>query len=162
MIEAVVQAGAQEISYRRAGFGPAVLILNTEDSDGSRWLFEQLSTRFRIIAPLAAPGQDGPGPATYEALEPWLRGLIDGLGLERPALVGGLAQGATLVRFATLDPHRVNRLALVHYGEECDPEPALREAARAALHPVLMIRIPNLDESEARAEALDRLFDFLG
>jgi pimeloyl-ACP methyl ester carboxylesterase len=110
MIEAVVQAGPFETPYRRAGTGGTVLLLMADDDPAGRdRLFDQLAGRFRTIAP-ELPGELAETP---ELMAVWLRGLIDGLGLDRPAIVAGPTYAAPLRRFAELDPDRVGRLALV-------------------------------------------------
>ena len=161
MIEAVVQTGTFETPYRRAGRGGPVLLLASAEPAGQR-LFDDLAGRFRTIAPVLPPGlaRDGMPADSFEA---WLRGLIDGLGLERPALVAGAAHGLVLLRFAGLDPDRVERLALVSYGRSDAPaEQALREAAAATLRPVLLVRLPDVGEPEARAPGVATLLEFLG
>ena len=158
MIEAVVQTGSFETAYRRAGCGGAVLLLVGESGPSGDWLFDQIAARFRTIAPVPPAGVVG-GPA-QDSFQPWLRGLIDGLGLQRPAVVAGAADGAALVRFAAVDPHRVERLALVRHGAAAVPEDPALEAA-AAPQPVLVVAIPGADEPEARAAALGRLLEFL-
>ena len=162
MIEAVVQTGAFETPYRRAGRGGPVLLLVGGGAPAGQRLFDDLARRFRTIAPLLPPwlaGDGGPG----ESFDEWLRGLIDGLGLQRPALVAEADHGPVLLRFAGLDPDRVERIALVLYGPSEGPaEQALREAAAAALHPVLVVRIPDAEEPETCAAAIAALVEFLG
>lgn len=157
MIEAVVQAGTVEISYCRAGAGPAVILLATEiPRETADWLFGALATRFRVIVPT---------PPTERQGDPhcWLRGLIDGLGLGCPALVAATDGGAEVLRFAALDPHRVSRVALVHSalngGQVRTPfEPG--DISKAP-HPVLLVGLPGPDEGDGQREALDHLARFL-
>jgi hypothetical protein len=156
MIEAVVQTGLVETSYRRAGVGEPVLILagRTEREAGD-WLFGQLAERFRTIAPVL-PGEG--------ELEAWLRGLIDGLGLDRPAVVAATALGAGLLRFMALDPGRAGRIALFNslpldgvgptHGELDEPVPAVP-------HPFVVVRLPGPGDPEGRMAAVDRLVRFL-
>lgn len=159
MIEAVVQTGSFETTYRRAGCGCAVLLLAGEPGEPGDWLFEQLALRFRTIAPLRPEGIHGGGYATFEL---WLRGLIDGLGLQRPALVAGMTDAAPLLRFAAVDPHRVDRIALVvDGGDGVGRNPALDEAAAAALPPLLLVGIAGPDDQAARADGVGRLAEFL-
>lgn len=161
MIEAVVQTGSFETVYRRAGYGGPVLLLVGAWDPAGEWLFEHLAARFRTIAPIPPVPVDDGGQAG-DAFEPWLRGLIDGLGLQGPALVATLTDGAALLRFAAADPHRVERMALVTHGATgAGPDPALVSAAAGASHPVLLLGIPGSEEPEARADALARLLEFL-
>jgi pimeloyl-ACP methyl ester carboxylesterase len=160
MIEAVVQTGSFETTYRRAGYGGAVLLLVGDAGAAGDWLFDQLAARFRTIAPLQPAGiEDG----SYATFEPWLRGVIDGLGLQRPALVAGVADAAQLLRFAAVDPERVDRVALIiHSGNGRGRNPTLDHAAAAASHPLLLVRVPGPEDPDARAGALGRLVEFLG
>jgi pimeloyl-ACP methyl ester carboxylesterase len=111
IIEAVVQAGAFETSYRRAGRGDTVLlILAAEDHAIRDWLFVTLGEHFRIIAPDLPPEL----AAAPELLGTWWPALIDGLGLDQPAVVAGAAYARALLRLAVRDPHRMGRLVLLH------------------------------------------------
>jgi pimeloyl-ACP methyl ester carboxylesterase len=169
MIEAVVQTGAFETSYRRAGSGVAVLLLIMEaEAEIGDWLFGQLSRRFRTIAPVLPAGSQpvsGASPNGAGAdLEDWLRGLIDGLGLEQPALVAGAACGARLLRFMALDPHRVGRLALVQPADPDGMAPGhlvLGDPGPADPHPVLVMGIPGPEDRDGRSAGLARLARFL-
>jgi hypothetical protein len=169
MIEAVVQTGTLETSYRRAGAGSAVLLLiGPTEAEASDWLFGQLAGRFRIIAPVLPTGLDGRAGANTAGdgheLEGWLRGLIDGLGLERPAMVAGVACGASLLRFMALDPDRVGRVALVHPVPAGGVAPAhvmLGDAMSGDPHPVLVMGLPGPGDRAGRAAAVDRLVRFL-
>lgn len=154
MIEAVVQAGAWETSYRRAGAGSPVLLLVGDGAEPRDWLFRTLAARFRVVAATRPVGAD-----TFEA---WLRGLIDGLGLEQPAVVAWTAEGGALLGFAAIDPHRLRRLALVH--DAATPRPPagpLDDAIAAALHPILVLPIPEPADVAGRLAAEEALARFL-
>lgn len=111
VVEAVVVAGTVETPYRRAGQGPTVLLL------GAGMLFDELRKGLRVIEPLrlpagadttprlpaAAAGAVEPDPAAWQA---WLQGLVDGLGLDRPALLVGAELEATVRRAVARDPDR--------------------------------------------------------
>lgn len=82
MVEALVQAGAEETQYVRAGSGqPVVLLLRASSSPSAIMadpLFTRLSREFRVVAPAV--------PSDRE-LTCWVGDLVDGLGLDRPAIV---------------------------------------------------------------------------
>jgi hypothetical protein len=78
---AVVQVGTVETGYRRAGRGPSVLLLTTAGPGTADDVFAALALHFRIIQPawpFGLPTAD---------ISRWLRGIIEGLGLERPLLL---------------------------------------------------------------------------
>jgi pimeloyl-ACP methyl ester carboxylesterase len=167
-IAAVVHTGRHETAYRRAGAGlPVVLLTGAREAELGDWLFGQLARRFRTIAPVLPPGMDpgvgaraGGGPD----LDEWLRGVIDGLGLERPALVGGPAWGFHLLRFQAVDPHRVRRLALVQPVVSGAAPPLLElpdDAGSGAPLPALVVGLPATGDREGRRAALERLVRFL-
>lgn len=87
MIEAVVQVGALETRYLRCGRGPSVVLLLADAPDPGA--VARLAADHRVIIPTPPVPPLAPGD-----LERWLRGLIEGLGLEQPvlALAPGLAR----------------------------------------------------------------------
>jgi hypothetical protein len=91
VVTAVVQAGSVETEYVRAGTGrPVVLLLRAwrPGAIAADPLFVGLSRELRVIAPEV--------PADRE-LTAWVRGLVDGLGLDHPAVVVDIAvAGATV------------------------------------------------------------------
>lgn len=95
-VEAVLMTGGDEIPYRRAGHGRPVVLL-TRDAR----LFDLLARRVRVVQPLEVPG-DPEGTVWHR----WLQGLVDGLGLDRPALVVDPLLAGPARRLAILDPDR--------------------------------------------------------
>ncbi|HEX2167433.1 MAG TPA: hypothetical protein VHG09_09415 [Longimicrobiales bacterium] len=98
MIEAVVQVGVLETRYLRCGRGDRGVVV-LAGSDEERLTLVRLCNDGRcVVAPIPSEHQVRAGtPPTAAAdrdseaaaLEIWLRGVIDGLGLERPAVVLG-------------------------------------------------------------------------
>lgn len=138
IIEAVVQTGAVETRYRRAGSGAPVLLLAGGDTapvfDS---LLRELAARFRVIAPepCASPGR--------LATSAWLRDVIDGLGLPRPGLVADESFGVAALHFALTDPARVSRVALVRCGA-ADPaleDGAIGDALQHSGNPILLLQV---------------------
>jgi hypothetical protein len=79
MVRAVVQVGATETVYIRAGRGmPLSVVLASSEPERYR-LIARFARNGRVVAPVM--------PAAAMTVEEWLRGVIDGLGLERPAVV---------------------------------------------------------------------------
>lgn len=93
----MVTIGRLETPYRRSGAGRPILLLAAVPG-----LFEELATGFRVIEPLRVPVR--PGDAAWAA---WLQGVIDGLGLDRPALVVDASCADAARRLAAVDPLRV-------------------------------------------------------
>jgi hypothetical protein len=116
MVDAVVQTGAVETRYRRVGHGPQVLVLATAPEP--EWMtraIEPLSQRFRLFVPEApAWVAEAPWPAGSSAASDWLRGLIDGLGLDRPGVVASSEMTGMLTRFVHTDADRLDRVAVIH------------------------------------------------
>ena len=111
VIEAVVVAGTVETPYRRAGRGATVLVL------GAPWLFDELTETMRVVEPLRLPparigevgaggAGDGAGPPEDTAWREWLQGLVDGLGLDRPAIAVGPQLEAAARQAVARDPDR--------------------------------------------------------
>lgn len=93
-------AGAIETPYRRAGRGPSALLL----AHGTP-LLEGLAGDLRVFEPLRAPAE--PGTPEWVA---WLGGLLDGLGLERPAVVVDAACVEPVRQLAAAAPDRLGRV----------------------------------------------------
>lgn len=103
IIEAVVQVGAQETHYLRCGRGDRVVVVLTGDAAERLRLIRLYADSGRVIAPVpptcdatvAAGAPDdarrGPGWMAQDddgrAAADWIFGVIDGLGLDRPAVV---------------------------------------------------------------------------
>lgn len=166
MIEAVVWTGTFETTYRRTGAGSPVLLLAS--GAGTRhidWLMDQLAPHFRIVAPVMPSGFGSPPYTGAEpddrGLEGWLRGLIDGLGLERPAILADAHRGASLFRFMVLDPDRVRRMALFHTTEHYDSPAASILLGDGDPLPILIAGLPPLGYVTRRPAVLDTIIRFL-
>lgn len=82
MIEAVVQVGALETRYLRCGRGGRTVVVLTVDHEADLPAIARLAADHRVIIPVPPlPLLEG------GALEWWLRGLIEGLGLEQPLVM---------------------------------------------------------------------------
>ena len=85
VVEAVVQVGAQETPYLRCGRGgDCVIVVTTDAAERSRLL--TLFDGYCVVAPLVEQSH----PNWFDdaaSLSHWLRGVIDGLGVQRPLVV---------------------------------------------------------------------------
>jgi pimeloyl-ACP methyl ester carboxylesterase len=149
VVEALVQTDSTETRYRRAGHGASVVFLGrSEDSAaGAHSLFRSLAARFRVIAPephpaLAHQPAMGDGSEATLSFSTWLRGVIDGLGLVRPALVADEGFGIAALSFALTDPERVGRLVVVSHdaADAATPDTALGDVLSQSGHPLLLLR----------------------
>lgn len=85
MVEAVVQVGAVETVYLRAGRGERVAVVLAADAAERLRLVRRFAACYRVVAPVPPVPPAGSGGAAHTAA--WLHGVIDGLGLDRPTLV---------------------------------------------------------------------------
>ncbi len=154
--QAVVYVKGAEIPYLRAGSGSPVLLIQT-GADGtfaSRSLLASLATRFRAIAPAAAHG-----PLAFSS---WLRGFMDGLGLQRASLVATSSLGVACLGFALAEPERVERLVFLlrDAPDPVLPDGALPDRLSESGHPLLLVRTEHAAcEADAAEEAI---LHFLG
>lgn len=107
---ATIRAGSLETRYARAGVGRPVLLLATPHGElPAAALFTALARECRVFAPRlprAGGREDTETPA-------WLRGLIDGLGLQRPAVIAAPGYAELARDFAINDSDRVGGLILL-------------------------------------------------
>ena len=81
-VEAIVQTEGIETTYVRAGAGAPVVLLRASETPAEHDpVVAQLAREFRVFAP------DLSCSAGAQCFSGWLRGLIEGLGLEEPRLI---------------------------------------------------------------------------
>jgi hypothetical protein len=107
---ATIRAGSLETRYARAGVGRPVLLLAAPDEElpGSD-LFAALARECRVFTPLLPQADGREGTATAA----WLQDLVDGLGLEGPAVVAAPPYAELARDFAINDGDRVGGLILL-------------------------------------------------
>lgn len=112
--EVTLKSDGIETRYRRQGSGPSVLLL--APGDRAELPFRRLAEEFRVVQPLSRSDEASQG-ATASGTGPggdcWIRGIIDGLGLGRCALVALDSSCLAGLGFALSDPDRVSALAMV-------------------------------------------------
>jgi class 3 adenylate cyclase len=118
--------GGQRIYYQVLGDGPIDLIVNTgawgsidvEWEDPEIRLFYQKAARFSRVIQFDRRGSGASDPIPLDALPPWesfveeLECVIDEVGSERAALLGGADGGPVSMLFAANRPERVSALIL--------------------------------------------------
>lgn len=142
---ASVRAGGIDVAYWRGGRvrqGPAVLFLHGLGWDNSLWwpFVERYLDRFDVIcADSRGHGGSGkpPGPYSIKMFADDMLALLDGLGVQRAAVVGLSQGGMTAQVMATRAPGRVAAMAAVATAGRTDPTAAANmeeriQAARTA------------------------------
>ncbi|MEU3880336.1 alpha/beta fold hydrolase [Streptomyces californicus] len=125
MQETTYDIGGRNIFAAETGDGPPVLLLHgggpgaSGVSNYARNITE-LAKEYRVIVPdlpgygRSTKGVDGSDP--FGHLAEGIRGLLDGLGLEKAHLVGNSYGGACALRLALDTPNRVDRMVLMGPG----------------------------------------------
>ena len=109
------------VSYRRAGDGPAIVLLHGVTGSSRTWtdVIPRLAERHTVIAPdLLGHGESAKPRGDYSlgAYASGVRDLMIALGVEKATVVGHSLGGGVAMQFAYQFPERVDRLALVSSG----------------------------------------------
>jgi pimeloyl-ACP methyl ester carboxylesterase len=115
-----VQTRAGRVAYRELGSGPTVLLLHATLHDRRDYdpIVDVLARRYRTIA-VDWPGHGDSDPverASAPLFADVLEDVVDGLGLERAALIGNSVGGFAAARLAITRPEFVAGLVLVSTG----------------------------------------------
>ena len=109
------------VSYRRAGSGPALLLLHGITDSSATWegVAPALADHFTLIAPdLLGHGESATPRGDYSlgAHASGVRDVLTALGIERVTVVGHSLGGGIAMQFAYQFPERTERLVLVSSG----------------------------------------------
>ncbi|HET8756705.1 MAG TPA: alpha/beta fold hydrolase [Solirubrobacteraceae bacterium] len=109
------------VSYRRAGSGPALLLLHGITDSSATWegVAPALADHFTLIAPdLLGHGESATPRGDYSlgAHASGARDVLTALGIERVTVVGHSLGGGIAMQFAYQFPERCERLVLVSSG----------------------------------------------
>lgn len=117
-VEAVVQTGPVETKYVRAGKGAPVLLLLDERAVTAvvSQLLEALTAEFRLLLPAIDGDLVLNAPDGHAAFCSWLRDFMDGLGVDRFALIATAHYSAAVAAFMSTDPERIDRVVLLGAG----------------------------------------------
>ena len=136
-----LEAGGVRFSYCAAGAGPPLVLLHGIGSNARSWTQQlaDLGSLRRVVA-WDAPGYGDstpvapPRPTAADYAERLAR-FLDGLGLDRIALLGHSLGALVAGAFAAARPHRVDRLLLANpaLGHRTNPEAPLPPPAQARL-----------------------------
>jgi pimeloyl-ACP methyl ester carboxylesterase len=108
-------------AYRRAGSGPALLLLHGLGCDSTTWrdVIEPLAEHFTVIAPdLLGHGQSDKPDADYSlgGYANGMRDLLTVLGIDTVTVVGHSFGGGVAMQFAYQFPERTERIVLLSTG----------------------------------------------
>src|SRR5438128_6093913 len=109
------------VSYRRAGWGPVIVLIHGITGSSLTWehVIEPLAERYTVVAPdLLGHGESAKPRGDYSlgALASGVRDLLVALGHERATVVGQSLGGGVAMQFAYQFPERCERLVLVSSG----------------------------------------------
>src|SRR3954467_10134332 len=109
------------VSYRREGWGPAILLVHGVTGSSQTWddVIPFLSDRYTVIAPdLLGHGRSAKPRGDYSlgAYASGIRDLLRALEVPSATVVGHSLGGGVAMQFAYQFPERVQRLALVDSG----------------------------------------------
>jgi pimeloyl-ACP methyl ester carboxylesterase len=113
-----VSANGVRLSYQQFGEGPDVILVHGLATNRAFWFLRvarQLQRRFRLtVYDLRGHGLSELTPSQYTVADMAqdLAGLLDGLEIERAALVGHSFGGVVCLKLAALTPQRVERLVV--------------------------------------------------
>lgn len=114
--------GGSSVNVEERGAGPAVVLVHGLPSNIGDWadLPERLASRgLRVVAydrvgfGLSSRPEPEPGRYTYASNARELGGLLDALGIQKATLVGWSYGGGVVIRLASEQPDRVERLVLL-------------------------------------------------
>jgi hypothetical protein len=141
---AEVRAHDQVMRYRRTGAGRPLLVLCSALDPDALWpeLESSLTGAFRVLTPELPPSRDD--------VAVWLGGFLEGVGLERAALLAADDCCLPALELTLLGSDHVERLVLVPAGHagETGLDGTLATSAAGATVPLLIVR-RGLPSSEA-------------
>jgi pimeloyl-ACP methyl ester carboxylesterase len=109
------------VSYRRAGWGPVVVLIHGITGSSETWeeVIEPLAEHYTVVAPdLLGHGQSAKPRGDYSlgAYASGIRDLVGALGHDRGTIVGHSLGGGVAMQMAYQFPERCERLVLVSSG----------------------------------------------
>jgi len=109
------------VSYRRAGWGPVIVLIHGITGSSQTWedVIEPLAENYTVVAPdLLGHGESAKPRGDYSlgAYASGIRDLLAALGHDRATVVGHSLGGGIAMQMAYQFPERVDRLVLVSSG----------------------------------------------
>jgi pimeloyl-ACP methyl ester carboxylesterase len=150
---AEVRAHDQVMRYRRAGTGRPLLMLRSSLEPLPLWaeLDEALVGAFRVLTP------DVPSAGVDAAA--WMRGFLEGVGLERVSIIADDSLCITALELVLLNADQVERMVLVPAGtaSETGLDGTLATSLAGVAVPLLVVR-----RGLSASEAIPLVRQFLG
>jgi pimeloyl-ACP methyl ester carboxylesterase len=150
---AEVRAHDQVMRYHRAGAGRPVVLLRSAAGPDALWpeLEEQLVARFRVFTPELPPD--------CEDVAAWVKGFLEGVGLDRVVVVAADPCCLSALELALLGAPQIERLVLVPGGlaGETALDGTLATTFQGVPVPLLVVR-----RGLSAADVLPLLQQFLG
>ena len=138
------------VFYRRAGWGPVVLLIHGITGSSLTWeeVIEPLAEKYTVVAPdlLGHGDSDKPrGDYSIAAYANGMRDLLSVLDIERATVVGHSLGGGIALQFAYQFPERCERLGLVNSGGlGREVSPVLRAASLPGAELVMPLIVSDL------------------
>ena len=133
---AEVRAHDQVMRYRRAGAGRPLVVLRGADDPDALWpeLDAELVSRFRVVTPEL--------PADCEDVAAWVADFLEGLGLDRVAVLAAEPCCLSALELALRNAGQVERLILVPAGTvgETALEGTLATTLAGVTVPLIVVR----------------------
>ena len=109
------------VSYRRAGWGPVIVLIHGITGSSLTWehVIEPLAERYTVVAPdLLGHGESAKPRGDYSlgAYASGIRDLLTAIGHDRATIVGHSIGGGVAMQMAYQFPERCERLVLVSSG----------------------------------------------
>jgi pimeloyl-ACP methyl ester carboxylesterase len=109
------------VSYRRAGWGPVIVLIHGITGSSLTWeeVIEPLAEHYTVVAPdLLGHGESAKPRGDYSlgAYASGVRDLLQAIGHDRATVVGHSLGGGVAMQFAYQFPERCERLVLVSSG----------------------------------------------
>ncbi len=160
-----IELHGHRVAYRRAGSGPAIVLVHGITSTSATWdrVMPYLATRFTVIAPdLIGHGESAKPRGDYSlgAYASGVRDLMVALGHESATFVGHSLGGGVVMQLSYQFPERCERLVLVDSGGLGRELNLLLRAATLPLSEVvlpLLVSTRLLDAGRAVSRLVGRL-----
>lgn len=123
-----VTVGNRQVHYRRAGSGPAVILLHASPGSSASMVsfIRRLAGRFTVIAPdTPGNGLSDPLPLAQPVMADYadaLAGLFSALGLDRAAIYGSYTGAGCALEMSRMHANRVTQVIVNGYLQFTDAE----------------------------------------